>query len=682
MCGILSSAFLHRGGYTVDIHLELSDCTLSTEHQALVDSLNRFLAWLPDDKDPEAALRLAMAMLEAAEVAPQAVVARVAGLAQSRSVRIYKQRLREEGLAGLFDRPIPGRPAITTRSPVEKALFQVILSAVIEEHTLPEDAVLAEGVNRVLREGQAAEAGSVTASMVETIRLNWGIQRPAITQSLEVARPPAGPASEVVRVGQTRVGGAFILAVLLLETGWLKFAHLLPMAPKYAVTATQWLLTAIFSVIYGVRRALHLDDMCDIGFALITGRPRPLSHGTFQHLLRAIAPQAAQRFYQATAKQEVQALGEGTRRISLDGHNLPRYTRVVELVKGKIGNTGRILKAEELVLAYDLDAHTWLAVRVYQGTKRLSRGLVEMVAELLKHRGALLGLLRLFFDKGGYQGRIFRTLADCPGVHFYTPAVRYPENVAQWERLAEADFDPQPFVFDKHANLPAPEQPLYRLADTQMTINVWEKQKVVDQVRLRAIVLHDPQGEKPEERWPLALLTDDAEIDARTLLNEYGDHWGQEFGHRIGKHDLYLDILPPGYKLKTHRDAEGQLHREVEYDQTAFFLSAWLRSLVFNLMSRFAQAMGGEYTKMWAGTLLRKFIRRPATLYLVGEELHVVFDPFPGQDKLQPLLDQLNAKRTAIPWLNNLVVQFRIAQDEPLHPLADPQKRNRLFGGG
>ena len=97
-------------------------------------------------------------------------------------------------------------------------------------------------------------------------------------------------------------------------------------------------------------------------------------------------------------------------------------------------------------------------------------------------------------------------------------------------------------------------------------------------------------------------------------------------------------------------------------------------------MSRFAQVMGGEYTKMWAGTLLRKFIRRPATLYLVGKELHVVFDPFPGQDELQPLLDELNAKRTALPWLNNLVVQFSIAQDEPLHPLIEPEKRKRLLG--
>jgi len=215
-----------------------------------------------------------------------------------------------------------------------------------------------------------------------------------------------------------------------------------------------------------------------------------------------------------------------------------------------------------------------------------------------------------------------------------------------------------------------------------MEINVWEGQKVVDTVVLRAVVLHDPQAEKPAERWPVVFLTDDRDIDARALLNEYGDHWGQEFAHRVGKHDLCLDILPPGYVLRTRRDEQGQLVREVEDDDTAFFLSAWLRCLVFNLMTCFAQAMGSEYTKMWAGTLLRKFIRRPATLYLVGKELHVVFDPFPDQDELQPLLDKLNAKRTALPWLNNLVVQFRIAEEEPIHPLTETEKRNRLFGDG
>jgi len=663
----------------MNVRIELSDCTLSTEHQAIVDALNEFLAWLPDE-DPEAALRLAMEILEAADVAPQAVLARAAGFTQSRSVRVYKQRLAEEGLSGLFNRSIPGRPAITMRELVKKAVLRTILRAVIEERALPDDGTLAERVNQILREAQAPEAGSVTSSMVETIRLQWDIHRPALTQQLQGRPSSEVTESDTVQLGRTRVGGAFILAVLLVETGWLKFAHLLPMARGYAVTATQWLLTAIFSVIYDIRRAFHLDDVRDIGFALITGRARPLSHGTFQHLLRAMPAQAVGQFYQATAEQEVQAVGEGTRRISLDGHNLPRYTRIVDLVKGKIGNTGRLLKAEELVLAYDLDAHRWLGLRVYQGTKKLSKGLVEIVREVLQHRGLLQGLLRLFFDKGGYSGLIFLALSEEPRVHFYAPAVRYPDNVAQWEQLQEGNFDSERFVFDKHAHLPEEERPAYLLADTEMTLNVREKHKVVGTVTLRAIVLHDPQGQTPAERWPVVLLSDDRQMDARALLNEYGDHWGQEVGHRVGKHDLYLDILPPGYVLKTRRDDQGHLHREIEYDQTAFLLAAWLRCLVFDLMSRFAQDMGGEYVKMWAGTLLRKFIRRPATLYLVGKELHVVFDPFPGQDELQPFLNELNAKRTALPWLNNLVVQFSIAQDEPLHPLAEPEKRNRLFG--
>jgi hypothetical protein len=470
--------------------------------------------------------------------------------------------------------------------------------------------------------------------------------------------------------------------MLLVETGWLKLAKGLPIASGYAVTATQWLLTAIFSVVFGVQRAFHLDEMCDLGFALVTGRPRPLSHSTFQHIQRSIPASAAQKFYERSAKGEVERLGEDSRRISLDGHNLPRYTQVVDLEKGKIGNTGRILKAEELVWAYDLDARLWLAMRAYQGTNKLSQGLVEIVHEILKHRGPDRNQLRLFFDKGGSCGHVFRDLLQLSSVRFYTFAKRTEENVAQWEALPATDFEKKRFIFDKHADLPADQRPTYRLADTEMILNVWEECQIVGTVTLRAIVLHDPLGQTPAERWPVVLLTNDREREARALLNEHGDHWGQEFAHRIGRHDLDSDILPTGYVLKTTRDEQGELHREVEFDNTAFFLSAWLHCLVFNLMTLFAQAMGGEYTTLWAGTLLRKFIRRPATLYLIGKELHVVFDPFPGQDELQPLLDTLNGKRVALPWLNHLIVQLSIAQGEPVYPLATPEKRNRLFGDG
>jgi transposase len=663
----------------MDVQFHFPGGTLSTEHQALVEALNRFLAVLPDDEDREAVVRLVMELLELADVASQEEIARAAGYSE-RTLRLYKQRLHNEGLGGLFDHPIPGRPAVTTQPAVEGAVVQAILEAVITQHTLPDDAALAEAVNRHLAEKQ--DPLQVSASMVETIRLGWGIKRLLVRQQLQEAQPPPAPQRETVHLGRTRVGGAFILAVLLVEEGLLRFAHLLSMAPGYAVTSVQWLLTAIFSVIWGIERAFHLDDVRDIGFALLTGRPRPLSHSTFQHLQHAIPGWDAIRFYLVTARQAVRKPGEGTRRISLDGHVLPRYTKLVELAKGRIASTGRVLKAEELISAFDLDAESFLALRVRQGGKNLTHVLLALVKELCIHRRGIEGLLRFFFDRGGYKGLIFEALSKLDDVHFYTPAVRYPTNVEQWEALTEEDFEPKPFVFDKHADLPSDERPRFRLADITMEINVWEGKRLTGTVEVRAIVVHDPQGQTSKERWPFVLLTDDWDIPARELANEWGDHWGHEFAHRIGKHDLCLDILPPGYTLITTRDEQGRLQRQVEYDTTSFFLSAWLRCLVFNLMTLFGQALGGECANMWAGTLLRKFIRRPATLYLVGKELHVVFDPFPGQEALRPLLEELNAKRVALPWLNGLVVQFSIAQDKPLHPLTEPQKRQRLFGDG
>jgi hypothetical protein len=460
----------------MDIQLTFTDCTLSTEQQAVVNAVNKFLAPLPADQDPEAAQRLALEFLEAADVAPQASLVRAMGLHQTRSLRYYKQRLRAHELAGLFDRPIPGRPAVTTSAPVEQAVLQVIMAAVMTVHRLPSDAEVAAQVRQVLAASQTAVADQVTPAMIATIRRRWGIQRsptppaacvppsptptapvapaalppapeaaiadpvppalpsavalvapaapavasqtppaaclpPSQTPSAPVAPaalppapepdaaaptalppavplaaaiaptaanqtpPAAAPPVPSVRLGQTRIGGAFILAILLVEAGWLKLAHLLPMAPHYAVSATQWLLTALFAVIFEAPRASHLDDVCDIGFALVTGRPRPLSHSTFQHLLWAIPGAAAQQFYAASAAHVVQATDAATRRISLDGHNLPRYTRLVPVSKGKIGNTGRILPAEELELAFDPSAslRAGSGCPLLVGATRLSR---------------------------------------------------------------------------------------------------------------------------------------------------------------------------------------------------------------------------------------------------------------------------------------------------------------------
>jgi hypothetical protein len=61
---------------------------------------------------------------------------------------------------------------------------------------------------------------------------------------------------------------------------------------------------------------------------------------------------------------------------------------------------------------------------------------------------------------------------------------------------------------------------------------------------------------------------------------------------------------------------------------------------------------------------------------------HVALVENPDQEALHPLLEELNAKRVALPWLNGLVVQKSIAQDKPLHPLTEPEMQQRLFGDG
>lgn len=645
-----------------------------------MELVNAALAAYPEDGDPRCVLRLAAWLLEEADVAPQQQIAEALGYRSDRSIRHIRGAIAASGLPALFDASRSGRPGVVTQHAVEQAVIQEILAAIITEHALPADEELAQRATGRLQ-GTGQPPVTLTSDQVETIRLRWGIRRPDIKAQLKVAQGFQHADQEQVAVGHTRWGGAFVLLALLVQKAWLRAASCLTLAAGYAVTPEQLLLTALFAVVCGIRRAFHLDGVRDVGFALLTARPRPLSHSTFQHLIHTLPLGAVRRFYQTTSQQQVAETADGNLRLSLDGHTVPRYTRLVELPKTRLSSTGRVEKADEVLTAFDLDGDAFLALRIRRGGKNLQRVVPSLVRELLAHRKGRPGLLRLFLDRGAYKAVLFQELKDNPQVHFYCPAVRYPTLVAQWEALQKQHFEAEPFVFQRQAERPESERTAYRLADRPTNLNLWKKGRVVGTVTLRAIILHNPQGQTPRERWHV-LFSDDEDSPARALANEFGDHWGHEFAHRVGKHDLGYDILPQSYILRSRRDEQGQLQREVTLNIKAIFLVAWLRCLTFNLMTAFGQALGGEYVRMWAGTLLRKFIHRPASLFLVGDELHIVFDPFLEQEELRPLLEQLNRERVAVPWLNGLVLQFFIAENEPLHPLDTPQKRKRLFGNG
>jgi len=665
---------------SISVQVSFPNLTLTIEQQATVDLVNAALAAYPEDRDLQPMLRLAIWLLEEADVTPQQQIAKALGYQSDRSVRHIRSAMATSGLEAIFDAPRSGRPAVVTQHAVEQAVVQEILAAIIADHALPPDEELAQRASRRLQDTGGATV-TLTADQVETIRLHWGIRRPDIKAQLKAAQTSQLVEPEQVTLGHTRWGGAFVLLALLVQKAWLRAASCLTLAAGYAVTAEQLLLTAIFAVVCGIRRAFHLDGVRDVGFALLTARPRPLSHSTFQHLIHTLPLGAVRRFYQATAQQQVAETADGNLRLSLDGHTVPRYTRLVDMPKTRLSSSGRVQKADEVLTAFDLDGVTFLALRIRRGGKNLLKVVPSLVRELLTHRRGRPGLLRLFLDRGAYKAELFQELKANPQVRFYCPAVRYAALVAQWETLQEQDFEPEPFIFQRQTGLPEGERTVYRLADQPMALNIRQKGRVVDTVTLRAVILHNHQGQTPRERWHV-LFTDDEQSPARALADEFGDHWGHEFAHRVGKYDLCYDILPQSYTLVSRRDEQGQLQREITFNIKAIFLVAWLRCLTFDLMTAFGQALGGEYARMWAGTLLRKFIHRPARLFLVGDELHIVLDPFPEQEDLRPLLEQLNRERVAVPWLNNLILQFFIAEDEPLHPLNTPQKRKRLFGNG
>jgi hypothetical protein len=52
-------------------------------------------------------------------------------------------------------------------------------------------------------------------------------------------------------------------------------------------------------------------------------------------------------------------------------------------------------------------------------------------------------------------------------------------------------------------------------------------------------------------------------------------------------------------------------------------------------------------------TLRRTFFNRPGTLYTTPEALIVHLDPFGGQEALIPVIDDFNAQRHRLPWLEN-----------------------------
>ena len=98
-----------------------------------------------------------------------------------------------------------------------------------------------------------------------------------------------------------------------------------------------------------------------------------------------------------------------------------------------------------------------------------------------------------------------------------------------------------------------------------------------------------------------------------------------------------------------------------------------------NLIQDFGNALGGHFSKMTSPTLVRRFIKRPACLRLVGNELHVILDPFDGDIVLSDWIQHINQQQLQIPWLGNLVLQIPVAEEPALLPHSFAEIKRRIL---
>ena len=99
------------------------------------------------------------------------------------------------------------------------------------------------------------------------------------------------------------------------------------------------------------------------------------------------------------------------------------------------------------------------------------------------------------------------------------------------------------------------------------------------------------------------------------------------------------------------------------FDKT-FLKSFWVKALAFNIIGEFKECLDEKYHKMTAGTIVRKFLDRPATITTTADEIVVKFDYFRECNALKEYCDRINQSNLEIPWLKDKVLRFEFESED------------------
>ena len=119
-------------------------------------------------------------------------------------------------------------------------------------------------------------------------------------------------------------------------------------------TLQRGLLTSVFALVVGLERIFHLDEMNDVGFALLTGGQRcPSRHrigGWRRHLPWYEVDAFCRRTYPWHLLRGQDSI------LSFDEHTIPRWTRKFHIGKGYVTTRNKYMRCEKLFYGYDVCA--------------------------------------------------------------------------------------------------------------------------------------------------------------------------------------------------------------------------------------------------------------------------------------------------------------------------------------
>jgi hypothetical protein len=139
-------------------------------------------------------------------------------------------------------------------------------------------------------------------------------------------------------------------------------------------------LTSVVAILVGLERVFHLDQMQDLGFALLTGDARrcPSRHdvGAWR---RHVLWNEVDRFCHRTSPWDL--LHQRDLVMSFDEHGIPRWTKKFVIPKGYLTTRNKFMRCEKLYMGYEVNLRRFATIKATPGKVEL-----RDVASLLTRR--------------------------------------------------------------------------------------------------------------------------------------------------------------------------------------------------------------------------------------------------------------------------------------------------------